>query len=214
MKKAIDNLPYQVFILLMCVLSLGVLVFDTFIVNDHKVKKLLIWSDFALCVIFLLDYVYLVVTAKNKTRYILTWGLLDLSSCIPAVGWFRAVRILRFVRMLKAIVIIGKLLQGFRGQKGATALFTTLCLMICGVLFGSIMILQCESQSGNISNASDALWWTFCTMLKGGCENYDPVTGEGRCVAVVLSILGLGINGSVIAWVATLLLSDEEKEER
>ncbi|MDR2438418.1 MAG: hypothetical protein LBE12_03465 [Planctomycetaceae bacterium] len=55
-------------------------------------------------------------------------------------------------------------------------------------------------------------WWTFCTMLKGGCENYDPVTSEGRLVSVVLMFVGTAINGTIIAFVASLIITNPVKD--
>ena len=60
----------------------------------------------------------------------------------------------------------------------------------------------------NIQNASDAIWWTFCTVMKGGCENYDPVTIEGRMVAVVLMFVGAAFSATIIGFMAMLLTSN------
>jgi hypothetical protein len=49
-------------------------------------------------------------------------------------------------------------------------------------------------------------------MLKGGCENYDPVTSEGRLVSVVLMFVGTAINGTIIAFVASLIITNPVKD--
>ena len=66
---------------------------------------------------------------------------------------------------------------------------------------------EIDEPSGNILNAPDAVWWTFCMLMKGGCENYDPVSIEGRFVAVVLMFLGMVFSATIIGFVAVLLTS-------
>ena len=94
-------------------------------------------------------------------------------------------------------------------------MLTAALLLIFGTLFGSVAIMQCElNEPGtDIANASDAIWWTFCTVLKGGCENIAPITIEGRCVAVVLMFLGMTINGTVIGFAAMLLSPNHKPTE-
>ena len=88
-------------------------------------------------------------------------------------------------------------------------------ILIFATLFGSIAILQCEMDEvdGNIMNAPDAVWWTFCTIMKGGCENYDPVSIEGRLVAIVLMFVGMTFSATIIGFMAMLLTSGKNKEE-
>jgi voltage-gated potassium channel len=201
------SIPYQSFALATSGLVLGILLFDSIGEPNAEVKRILIWTDYILCGMFLVDYVYNIAVAENRLRYVLTWGLIDIASCVPIFGWGRIARIIRVLKLLKGIKTLKEFIHSFWHRRGESALLTAFSFLIGGVLFGSIAILQCESPDGTLNNAADALWWTFCTMMKGGCENFDPVTTEGRLVAVVLSLLGLAINGTIIAFVASLMVN-------
>jgi len=43
--------------------------------------------------------------------------------------------------------------------------------------------------------------------MKGGCENYDPVSIEGRLVAVVLMFVGVTFGATIIGYMAMFLTS-------
>lgn len=203
------NIPYQLFTLVLSLLVIGILFFETTQETGEEVKCLLKWTDYALCILFFIDFVYQLVISENRKRYMLSWGWIDLISCIPIFGWGRVAKIIRVLKLLKAIRSSKILITAISRRKGESALLSAITILIFGVLFGSVAIMQCELDevNGSIQNASDAIWWTFCTILKGGCENYDPVSIEGRIVAVVLMFIGMAINGTVIGFFAMFLSS-------
>lgn len=212
MAEKSGNIPYQLFTLALCILVIGLLLFDSTVDMNAQTQTLLRWIDYGLCLLFFLDFIYQLIFSENRKRYMLTWGWIDLVSCIPVFGWGRVARILRILKLLKAIRSSKVLFDAISRKKGESALLTAVLLLIFSTLFGSVAIMQCElDQSGaTIQNASDAIWWTFCTIMKGGCENFDPVSIEGRFIAVVLMFLGMAINGTVIGFVAMLLTSNND----
>ena len=214
-EKSNGSVPYQLFTLVLCVLVIGLLLFDTTQTVNEETKTLLKWADYSLCALFFADFIYQLVTVDNRRKYMVTWGWIDLISCIPVFGWGRIARLLRILKLLKAIRSSKALFDAICRKKGESALLTAALLLIFGTLFGSVAIMQCELSEPNtdIANASDAIWWTFCTILKGGCENIAPITIEGRCVAVVLMFLGMAINGTVIGFAAMLLSSNYKQTE-
>jgi voltage-gated potassium channel len=209
------NLPYQLFTLVLCVLVIGMLLFDTTVDTNSEVKQLLMWSDYCLCLLFFLDFIYVLVTSENKKKYLMTWGWIDLLSCIPTFGWGRIARLIRILKLLKTLRTGQNLIKAISQRRGESALLSATIVLIFAMLFGSVAILQCEMDEvdGNIHNASDAVWWTFCTIMKGGAENYDPVSIEGRLVAVVLMFVGMVFGATIIGFMAMLLTSSGKKEE-
>ena len=203
------NIPYQLFTLILCVLVIVVLLFDTALSTNDEVKLLLRWTDYVLCILFFADFIYQIVTTENRKRYMMTWGWIDLLSCIPTFGWGRIARIIRILKLLKTLRTANTLIDAISRRRGQSALLSAVIMIIFSVLFGSIAILHCEMDEpdGNIMNASDAVWWTFNTIMKGGCENYDPVSIEGRLVAVVLMFVGITFSATIIGYFAVLLTS-------
>ncbi len=209
------NIPYQLFTLVLSFLVIGILFFDTTLESNNEVKHLLIWTDYGLCVLFFIDFVYQLTIAEDKKKYLVTWGWIDLASCVPVFGWGRVAKIIRIFKLLKTIRSSKVLIDAISRKRGESALLSAVVVMIFAVLFGSVAILQCEmdESDGNIRNASDAVWWTFCTVMKGGCENLDPISIEGRLVAVILMFVGMAVNGTVIGFVAILLASNGRRDK-
>jgi voltage-gated potassium channel len=202
------NLPYQLFTLILSVLVIGILLFDVTLVTNKETKILLTWVDYSLCVLFFSDFVYQIITVESRKKYLITWGWIDLLSCIPTFGWGRIARIVRILKLLKTLRTGHNLIKEISRKRGESALLSAVIMLIFAVLFGSVAILQCEidEPNGNIHNAQDAVWWTFCTVMKGGCENYDPVSIEGRLVAVVLMFAGAAFSATIIGFMAMILI--------
>jgi voltage-gated potassium channel Kch len=57
----------------------------------------------------------------------------------------------------------------------------------------------------SIETAGDALCWTLVTVTTVGYGDVSPVTLEGRVIAVVLMLTGIGVIGVFTATVASLL---------
>ena len=79
------------------------------------------------------------------------------------------------------------------------------------VVFGSIAMLQFEGgqSAGNIKTAEDALWWAITTITTVGYGDRFPVTTEGRLLAGVLMIAGVGLFGTLSGFIASWFLAPQ-----
>ena len=69
-------------------------------VDEERGTPILTWTNYALCILFFLDFIYVLVTSENRKKYMMTWGWIDLISCIPTFGWGRIARIIRILKLL------------------------------------------------------------------------------------------------------------------
>jgi voltage-gated potassium channel len=85
---------------------------------------------------------------------------------------------------------------------------------IMSVGLGSIAILDAERNApgANITSYGDALWWACTTVTTVGYGDRYPVTTEGRMIAVVLMVVGIGLVGAITASVATWMVSHVQQE--
>ena len=60
-----------------------------------------------------------------------------------------------------------------------------------------------------VESPLDALWLGLTTMTTVGYGDVFPTTGEGRIVAAVLMILGIGLYSIIIATVTSFLLAGD-----
>ena len=92
--------------LVLCGWALVVLATETFFQWSESTRTILTYADDGVCVLFLADFLYNVATAKDRWRYLYTWGWIDLLSSIPSVDalrWGRTARAMRILRVLRGV---------------------------------------------------------------------------------------------------------------
>lgn len=100
-----------------------------------------------------------------------------------------------------------------RRRAQSTFLAATLVSLLL-VVFGSIAILQFEQvQGANITTAQYPVWWSVVTLTTVGYGDRYPITGEGRVIAGLLMIAGVGLYGTFSGYVASWFLAPGGKEE-
>lgn len=205
------SVSYQLFMLGLCVLVLGWLAVETLVPLDPDTREILFVADTAIALVFLGDFVASFVRSKNRARYMLTWGWIDLISSIPAVGFLRvgrAARIARVIRVLRAVRSLRLISYYVLRRRAESAILSVLFLTVLVVVFGSIAVLHIErAGGGNITRASDALWFALVAVSTAGFGDFYPITPEGRLIAAGLMITGIGLFGTFTAFVASWIMA-------
>jgi voltage-gated potassium channel len=205
--------PYQLFMLLLCAYVLIAMALEAFAPLPPDAIVILRLVDTGICFIFLADFIYCLVRSRNRLRYFVTWGWIDLASSIPAAGFLRIgrlARLLRILRLLRGVRSTRVLTQFFLNRKAESTFLATATISILLLVFASIAVLEFEKGSdSSITNGEDAIWWAFVTMTTVGYGDEVPVTTGGRIVAVVLMAAGVGLFGTFTALVASWFLEDE-----
>ena len=209
--------PYQLFMLCLCLYALVALSYETFFSPSKETRQILVYADTAVCVLFFLDFILSLARAPKRWRYFYTWGWIDLASSIPAVNvlrWGRAARVMRIFQVLRGVRST-KFLVSFVLEKRAESAFMAAALAaILLIVFSSMAVLQFESHgSGNIKTPGDALWWAVVTVTTVGYGDKYPVTEEGRIIAVILMVAGVGLFGTFSGFVASWFLTPARKQE-
>lgn len=119
----------------------------------------------------------------------------------------RAVRALRALRLLRAgaVAAIGikEAGQALRQRRFHYVLFTTVVV----VSLGAVGIFAVEHNDNKaIATLGDAFWWAIVTATTVGYGDVSPVTAEGRMIAVVLMLLGIGFIGVLTATITSFFL--------
>jgi voltage-gated potassium channel len=206
--------------LLVFVLSIYILLalfIDTVFNLPKEISRLLYYSDNLICVIFFYDFCFRFYKAENKLQF-MRWGWIDLLSCVPAIEYFRAGRIIRLIRVLRIIRAFRstkKFIHYIFRNKAQGALTTVSILAILLIIFSSIAILQVEKDpNSNIKTAEDAIWWAYVTITTVGYGDKYPVTTEGRLIACVLMTAGVGLFGTFTAYIASWFVADKKTKEK
>ncbi|MDN5977904.1 potassium channel family protein [Acidipropionibacterium jensenii] len=120
-------------------------------------------------------------------------------------------RPLRLLRLIALVRILDR--SATTSLVGRTAVYLAAAAS-ASVGLGSLAILDAErgAHGANITTFGDALWWACETVTTVGYGDRYPVTGQGRAVAVVLMLVGIGLIGSVTATVAATILARVQTE--
>ena len=213
---------YNIFILVLTVYSLALMVL-LIVPLDPDTHALINLYDNAICVIFLIDFVYNLTGSKPKTAYFITSrGWLDLLGSIPSFGFIPFTALFRLAR-LSRLTRITRLLGGQAGKdlvldvlKNRSQYATFITILLAGMVLSiaSLLILQEESRSpnANITTGGDAIWWGIVTITTVGYGDYYPVTTLGRITAVFVMFAGIGIIGALASILASLLVAPSSDE--
>ena len=206
---------FQIVVLILSIVVLGALAVDTAFKLPREISFVLRVLDTLVCFVFIIDFGIRFYKAESKLAF-LKWGWIDLVASIPNLRILRVgrlVRILRVIRLLRAIRAthkISSLLLKDKIKTGIASVFLSEFLLI---MFCAVGILICEQQApdANIKTAGDAVWWSVTTVTTVGCSDKYPVTGEGRIVAMILMIAGIGFFGMLSGLTASFLIGSKEQ---
>ena len=208
---------YNIFILVLTVISLAIMVAMLLPINDATLT-LLQFYDNLVCVIFLIDFFINLRAAPKKSEYFIKGrGWLDLIGSIPSLGLtFKYTGILRLAR-LSRFARISRLMRG-SGKKemvadvlknrGQYTLFITILLAIIVLTFASALVLGFEAGApdAKITTGQDALWYAIVTITTVGYGDYYPITPGGRLTAIFIMFAGVGIIGVLASLMSSPLI--------
>lgn len=209
--------PYDLYMLCMSIVAIALLIVDSLTRASPAVTAVLDIADTAVCVVFMLDFIRSFRRAPDRTRYFVRGGWLDLISSIPTIGVLRLARltriarVIRLLRAVRSLRAIGQIVTRHRRQSALLA-----ATMVSGLflLFASVAVLQFEqSPESNIRTASDAIWWAFATITTVGYGDRYPLSMEGRVVAGMLMVAGVGLFGALSGLVASWFLHGDSQQQ-
>jgi voltage-gated potassium channel len=67
-----------------------------------------------------------------------------------------------------------------------------------------------RARNPTINSFGDALWWSVVTATTVGYGDVSPISTEGRLIAVVLMLTGIGVIGVFTASVASLFFEQDQ----
>ena len=165
------------------------------------------YVDWAITAVFAAEYLWrLFGLARDKWRFVRTHLFDLLIIVVLPLRIVRSARILRSTRMVRAGLFVGK------GTHESRDLPVTLkavprVLLISGVavVASAALVWGIETQEAeaSIQTFEDALWWAVASATTVG-STFEPITTEGRVVAVGLMVMGI----SVVAALAGIFASD------
>jgi voltage-gated potassium channel len=184
----------------------------------RQIGVLLNWT---IWIAFCGDYLARLVAADDRRAYVAhAWIDLAIILVSPPFlvprGWqdVRTLRALRLLRLFRATAVLTAALrvahQTLRHRRFhyvALVGVTTIALGAAG------MYLLEHDINPNVKTIGDAVWWAIVTATTVGYGDVSPVTADGRVIAVVLMLVGIGMIGVFTATVASYFLESDSRRE-
>jgi voltage-gated potassium channel len=206
---------FQAVVIVLSLYSVVALLAEFLVTLPSEISKVIQAFDLFVCGVFLLDFCLQFARAPDRLAYLRT-GWIDLLASIPNVDVLRfgrlarVIRVLRVLRAVRGTHKIYRLLYASKGNAAGSVAIAAILLLV----FSSVSILIVESSpESNIKSAEDAIWWSLTTITTVGYGDRFPVTTEGRAIAVLLMLGGIGLFGSFTAIIAGYFTGRNQNSE-
>jgi voltage-gated potassium channel len=163
-------------------------------------------ASWVIWIAFAVDLLARLVASKNFRHFLKSSWLEILALMLP---FMRILRVFRVILAIKGL----KFLAGSR--LAATGTYLILLLPISWFA-GAIAVLDAESQipGAPISDLQSAMWWALTTIATVGYGDLYPLTGEGKFVAALLMLTGIGLFSASAGIFASWIMGGTNHEEK
>jgi len=210
----LKNTSYELFIGALSILSIINIALLYF--GDPELTNVILIMNGFFSFIFIADFLFRLFTSSSKSNYFFhQMGWIDLLASIP-LPQLKILRLFRVLRVYSLMKIYGgsRLLKEFISNRGGSALLVLIFIMILILEFGGLAMLYLESNvpGANITDASDAIWYVYVTITTVGYGDQYPVSNTGRILGIVIMTVGVGLFGTITAFLANIFIPPEADE--
>lgn len=210
-KSNILSRIFDISIVIVIFLNIGAMFLQTFS-QLKDIFSLLRYIELGTTLIFCIEYALRIITAdylypnysklKSRLRFLISFdGVVDFLTILPAffLTGFIAFRMLRVVRIFHlfrinaqydSFNVITNVLYEKRNQI-ISSIFIIIILMLSSSL--CMYSVEHEHQPEVFENAFSGIWWAVSTVLTVGYGDIYPITILGKCMAIIIAFLGVGV---------------------
>ncbi|TFI57546.1 two pore domain potassium channel family protein [Sphingomonas parva] len=161
----------------------------------------------AIWIVFIGEFGLRFWLAPEKMPFLRRNWLTALALLVPAfrilrgLAVLRAARVLRGAQLVKVVGSVNRGMNSLRASLRRRAFHYVLALTMLVLLLGAAGMANLESSGqveGGFASYGDALWWTAMLLASIGTD-FWPRTLEGRLLAFLLALYGLGVFGYLTA---------------
>lgn len=164
----------------------------------------LIWAG------FLVQYLGLLYLAPRRWEMVRT-HVLDL--VLIVVPFLRPLRVVRVGRLLRPLVAAGRTVRAFQRVSARRGFHVVAAAITAIVVAGGVLVWSFERHAAGsgIQSLGDAMWWAVVTATTVGYGDYTPITIEGRAIAFVMMLVGIGLLSVITANIAAYFVETGEE---
>ncbi|WP_429137881.1 potassium channel family protein [Aeromonas veronii] len=170
--------------------------------------------DSLICYFFIAHFAYGWLRAPDRKAFFkANW--IYLPGSLPMVEQLRWARLLQLWRVYQLFKEHPDFWSMFRRERNETTLSGILFLffLLLGVGSGVMYWIESGQPGSEIQTPYDAFWWTLVTLSTVGYGDLVPRTEEGRFVASLLILFGVGLFGAISGFMASIFLQPAKESE-
>jgi voltage-gated potassium channel len=183
-----------------------------------------IYGQLCIWVVFAFAFLVEMAVAPKKLRYLRRNWIVALSLMIPALRVFRvakAVRILRTARAARSLIVaralaaLNRTTRALREFLKFSQLVYLTALSVLVVMLSAAVVFYLERGvvDSPIQSLGDSLWWAAAVITTVNIQQ-EPVSAEGRVVAILLRLYGVAVIGYFTARLAVFLLGGSAAKDK
>lgn len=114
--------------------------------------------------------------------------------------------VLPMLRLLRVFLLLRKSLRNVSTERIASSIVSVVVFVVLASAF-LVWRVEYNAPGASITTFREAIWWAVVTTTTVGYGDYTPVTAQGRAIAIVVMIVGIGLIGTVSATAAAWFVS-------
>lgn len=218
---------FDIILLYAILLSVTVVMLESVKHIRVKYESLLYGIEWFFTILFSIEYIARVYSAKNRWQYIFSfYGIIDLVSTIPSyIGLFvvgtkpfiflRAFRLLRVFRIFNLPQYIKgskSLIAGLKASKGKIVVFMIVVLTVVMSIGGLMYFI--EGEHNGFTSIPRSIYWAIVTITTVGYGDISPKTEFGQLLASILMLIGYAIIAVPSGIVTASVLTQKDKADK
>jgi voltage-gated potassium channel len=206
---------FDIFILALILLNVIAAILGTVKSVEARFQSALRWFEVFSVVVFTIEYLARVWACVSQIEYsrpvigrlrfmLRPIAIIDLLAVLPFyltfvtadLRFLRALRLFRLFRVAK----LGRYSSSLRlfarvfRNKREELLVTMMVMLLMIIMSASFMYFaENEAQPDKFSDIPSTVWWAVMTLTTVGYGDIFPITPLGKCLTMVIAILGIGM---------------------
>ncbi len=200
-KKIIENKYTEWFLVLLIIINIICLGFETDKTIYAAYKLLFNKIEFISVIIFTIEYILRLIILDNLKQALKPLMIIDFLSIAPfylpikvdlrilrAFRLFRILRIFKLARYFDALQMIGNVIN--RKRVELISIFGVLLFLM---FISSFLMFYAESeaQPEAFHNILDTFWWSLVTFTTVGYGDVYPITAIGKVLSGIIVLIGI-----------------------
>jgi len=189
-------------------ISVGIIIYQLVYNPTNPIEDIIYLFDLMVTAVLITDFYLRMQESKGSRRIFILKHLYEFPALIPLLifGFLEhssylniIFRLLRLVRLFRIIHLYSRIVT-FSAHTDNSLIYIVAVsgMAISGGAIG-LYLVEGNVPESKVTNLGDAFWWTIVTVTKVGYGDIYPVTVEGKIIASILMIIGIGILGVLIS---------------